>query len=699
MNCPNCNSPVPEGAAFCGICGFKFQPQPQPQPQIQQPWNQAPQVPAACPNCGTKLDGQSAFCPECGMPVAQMMAAVQPGPQGPQGPQYGPQGPGPEGEKPKKVKQPKEKKEGGNKKTLMIIIIAVLALVVIGALIFLLTRGGGSKSSGSKNDKFVMYLKDDEMYYYDFSKKDPFQVTTRLFADVDMEDMDDPEEIGTSLAAFTYITDDGKTIYFVDRIKDSDDGATLYARSLTKRDEEPVKIDSKIYEYTFTEDEKYIIYLNSSETLYQYDIKKGEKTKLASDVYSYRMTPDGSEILYLNNDYTLYLLEAGSDKVKISSDVSSYMLTEDGNTIYYVKDDGTLYKKEAGSDKEKIASDVQIRRMYPTGEIYYLTVEENEVTADTFVKDDKQGDSSYDGLRESLKNTTVIEYVNTYWYYDGTEATELVSSYDYGDNYMLYYYTSAPELPALRMQVMPQADVKLPLSEVSPSWIAYDVRDAAQKETTNWVFVGKDGTDLGPTATVSIQDDGTIYYQEKPETDKDGNQLEYADIYKLTYAKGKFTTPELVAEEVYRYGWTVMEGDLYYFVDYKDGTGDFYVNDTLIDYDVYGTTMSYLFLSEPNHVYYISDYSEKSETASVSLWDGKDSTVVADDVAFPGTNCGKGVTYLQDYSFKGLSGDLYWFDGKDTVLVDDEVFAIVPYQVVKDRARGQRASYSSSYYY
>ena len=689
MNCPNCNSPVPEGAAFCGVCGFKFQAQPQPQaePQIQQPWNQAPQMPSNCPNCGTQLDGQSAFCPECGMPVSQMMAAMQPGPQGP-GPQGFPQ-PGPGPEEPQ-GKAPKEKKAGG-KKGLLIAIIAVLALLIIGAVVFLLTRGG-SGSSGKKNDKYILYLKEGDIYYTAFGKNDPWQVTSRLFSDDESLEGADPDDIA-SLAAYLYITKDGKRIFYPDKYKEGDEGFTLYYRSMSKRDDEPVKIDSKIYYYTVNENESLITYINSANVLYQYDIKKGEKTKLASDVYSYNVTKDGSEVLYLNEDYTLYLLPVGGDKVKISTEVSSFRLTEDGNTILYVKDDGTFYKKEAGKDKEKIASDIRVLRLLPTGEAYYYTVEENEVPMEKFVKDDVAGDSSYDYYRERLKEGVVMEYTNTYYYFDGNEATELFSSYDYAYN-SNYYYTTDAEAAVLRVRIYNQAEVKFKLSEIdSISWLDYDVRDEVHKEWSYMVVYGKDYYDLGMAYRVLADKDGHIFYQEVAEEDKEGNSVGYADIYKLSYEKGKFTTPELAASEADTYYWTQKDGDLYYIVDAKDGVGDYYVNDTKIDYDVLGTSIYYLSLGEKNHIYYLTDYNEKSETATVMLWDGSKSTTVADDVKYGGCKVGGGVTYLQDYSDKAGNGDLYWFHDGKAELIDDEVQAILPLQEYETNNRGGYGMY------
>lgn len=55
MNCPNCNSPLPDGAKFCTACGTPVQA--------------APAGPV-CSSCGQPLTPGTKFCTTCGTPVA-----------------------------------------------------------------------------------------------------------------------------------------------------------------------------------------------------------------------------------------------------------------------------------------------------------------------------------------------------------------------------------------------------------------------------------------------------------------------------------------------------------------------------------------------------------------------------------------------------------------------------------------------------
>jgi len=57
--CPECGSPLKEGAKFCSQCGEEIR---YPEPA---------EVPAspACPACGTELGKKDVFCPQCGTRV------------------------------------------------------------------------------------------------------------------------------------------------------------------------------------------------------------------------------------------------------------------------------------------------------------------------------------------------------------------------------------------------------------------------------------------------------------------------------------------------------------------------------------------------------------------------------------------------------------------------------------------------------
>lgn len=50
--CPSCKQMIPEGAAFCPVCGYKVP--------------KAPPAEAVCPSCGSPIPAAAQFCPGCG---------------------------------------------------------------------------------------------------------------------------------------------------------------------------------------------------------------------------------------------------------------------------------------------------------------------------------------------------------------------------------------------------------------------------------------------------------------------------------------------------------------------------------------------------------------------------------------------------------------------------------------------------------
>ena len=57
LQCPQCNSIIPEGDNFCKNCGYQIQ-------------NEETSIkPNFCPKCSTEIEGKYKFCIKCGEPV------------------------------------------------------------------------------------------------------------------------------------------------------------------------------------------------------------------------------------------------------------------------------------------------------------------------------------------------------------------------------------------------------------------------------------------------------------------------------------------------------------------------------------------------------------------------------------------------------------------------------------------------------
>ena len=739
MNCPNCNAPLADDAIFCGNCGFDlrgYQPDAAPaEPAaeegvvteyvVDEEKTVAENAPQFDPNAVVAPAAQDVYAPQGG--YAPMGYEQQGGYAAPQydpnayapqggyaGPQYDPNTGAPAGgynpppfdpnsipmaegpyepygepdtgkKKPKKSKEkPQKQEQDPNKKRsfklILIAIIAVVAIAVIALVLILVLKGGGlGGSSSKKNDygfsKYALYLKDGELCYSDL-KKDPWQVTDNMLPDGTWGRLTDSS--GSSMTSYVTITEDGKTIYFPDKLRsDADDGYTLYSRPLTGEDGEIKKIDSHVSRYLVTKNGAYITYISASGTLYQYDVKKEEKNKIATEVSYFSTSKDGRTILYQNEDSTLFAVPQGKDKVKISTDVNGFKLMDDGKTIYYRKND-TLYRQVIGDDKEKIATDLYSYRVFDDGSIYYVKEDEIEIPAGDYIRDDKKGDASYDGLRTSIENTTLTGTEYTYFYYNGKEAVKLATS--------TVIYSSSPgsriyieDGPGMMVTIYQLPETKVNLSEVNLATLDSKLWASAQEDSVKMIFLKDKVTEIGHVRDAMVDDNFNIYYQEEieKETQKD------ASIFKMAYSGGTYHEADEVAEDVVLDYWTVANNKLYYFTDinekdyYYISTGDLYEDGKLIEEDVLIGSIYYL-QQQGKEIFYCTEYDEKNELMTINSWNGSKSQMIAEDVHSFLLLYGEGVLYINEYSSKREEGELNWYYNGKNLLIDEDVKAIVP---------------------
>lgn len=348
ITCPKCNKELSDGTKFCDGCDtqiFKT---------------------IFCPNCGKQTSTEFAFCQSCGASITETPAMEQP-----------------------TVALDEKKKLP--KKAIMF---GGIGVAVVAALILMVSLLSGCGGKGENN--YALYLKDSEIFFTDLKKdSEVWQLTSRL-VDTDNVDDEDLADTGYLLSGYTYMSEDGKYIFFPDKIGDDDDGFNLYYREVAKPDAEAVKIDSDVQSYTANASATLVTYLKGEEeNLYQYKIGENSKDKIASEVRDFEVSDDGKKICYINSENSIYLKYADKEKEKIASDVSKLEhVTEDFTTVYYIKD-GSLYKQAEGADKVKIASDVyKVIKIYDSGVIYYLTSEAEEISLMDYVIDDMKDDDA-----------------------------------------------------------------------------------------------------------------------------------------------------------------------------------------------------------------------------------------------------------------------------------------------------------------
>jgi len=683
--CPKCGKELEEGAKFCDACGA----------QVFET--------IFCPNCGEQTSTEFAFCQKCGASITVDTApapAAEPAAEKKKGPQAPP------------------------KKAILFGGIGLAALVVIFLAVSLFSGGG--------KDKYGLYLKDGEIVYTDYSEKGAMEITSRLSRDGQAYLATSGNDIGQYIA----FSEDGKRIFYPDRVDSDSYGITLYYRNINKPNEDAVKIDSDVTSYAINSKGTQVIYVKGSDgILYLHNLT--DKEKIASGVVDFDVAEDCKKIGYLTDENSYYIWRSGKEAVKLAGDITVIEhVTDDLSTIYYLKD-GSLYKQTEGSeDKTKIASDISsVVAIYDSGEAYYTKAESAEKNLLDYVDDDMAAADA--GVSEPVYPDFPDSPASPYWWdYETTEAYEAAQAQyetdyaayqatcdqlraDYNTaneayqakrsrdslreqlrnatqehtEYTLYYFNGTEEAvvtdaladeysvsicydkPVAVLPVYSQSDVrKVKLSEISSAYeVNEQVNEALYSSSEMYLAVGS-------TLSEIDQSDAESY-----RISSDGSTVYflddisddgYGDLYKLAIADGKAGKPEIYDSDVSSQAIFFSDDKLVYYknVNHEDYKGDLFIDGEEIDYDVRLWDIYHL----GDAVLYYTDWNFDKSYGTLKMYTKGTKTKVADDVhdfVITGDN---DILYLYDYSTNYSTGTLYLYNSGKPKKIDDDVTALIP---------------------
>ena len=691
ITCPKCGKELQDGTKFCDNCGT----------QIFET--------IFCPNCGAQTSTEFKFCQKCGASIED-------------------EAPAPDQEEKEKGQKPNPLKSVPKKTLMMGAAGIVVVLVIIFAISSLM--GGGSK------DNYGLYLKDGELFYTDLSHEG-IEITSRLAGDQFLGGSS-VSSLGSELSSYIAFSENGKRIFFPDRLDGSSSGVTLYYRDINKSDEEAEKVDSDVVMYAINDAGSKVIYLKgqgSSGVLYVNDLK--EKEKIASDVVNFYVADDCKKVGYLTSENSYYVWNEGKDSVKLASDVTSVEhVSDDLSQIYYIKDGG-LYKQVEGSeDKEKIVSDVsRVVSIYDSGEVYYTKTEETQTNLMDYVNDDMAAADAAITQPEypQYPDSPVYPYS---WNYDSTEAYEAAreeyntayqeyqaacdqlreeynQAYDEyrakvnrdsmrerlqsatmnSTQYSLYCFngseetlvtdaladewgiTQASSAPVMLVKVYSQSDVpKVNLSEVESYYDVQQMVEEALYSSAEWYVLS------GTTLSMVTQNEAQNFILSADGTvgyfldDVGGDGT--GDLYKLTVSGDKAGSSELYDSDVSTSAsLNITSGNSVIY--YKNVKGDGRGDLYMDAKEVdYDVRMGWHTYADGG-LYYYTDWSSERQYGTLKHYDGKETEKIADDVSDYDRTREGDILYLYDYSTNSYTGTLYLYKGGKAEKLDDDVMALI----------------------
>ena len=553
-------------------------------------------------------------------------------------------------------------------------LVALLLITVLASAVLF------SCSDNTIKRNSVLYLKDSQIYYMDFDKNDDIWQVTDEF-NHNAED-DELILLADVFSLYTFISEDGKYVFFPDRLDYDDDGFSIYYREIDNNDEEAVKVDKNIIFYTVNKDSTVVTYTRDAEqNLYQFDMEKKMSRKIASNVESVKVSDDAQSLVYLDDGENLYAKYGDENPEKISADVSSVCkVSEDFSTVYYIKND-SIYKYVKDGVNERIVEDVfSVLEIYETGEIYYLSSHYlidyvNDNVTGTNISDSRR--EQYERIIAKLTEEKAEDGPYILNYYDGKTSTVITKEFK-----ECFEVKSDEAYIAYSTFIMSDFE-KLKLSNVIGT---YNVKNHLESYFSNneehKAYFAYKGTETLIEAQrqikhMMINDSLTsLYYTDNVNDDLSGQ------LYRMPLENGTLGEATRLDSNVYTHQISFFEDErIYYFKSVKDNHADLYIDGNFIDSDVLISNVgSYFDLGD---VFYFTDCDFEKNTGRVKKYDGEEITVIADDVMrYVVSPTGK-VFYLKNYNTKRNSGDLCeWYEGSSRIIQND-VSYIFPYETHK----------------
>ena len=241
--------------------------------------------------------------------------------------------------------------------------------------------------------RYVLFQKEENLYLYDAKKKDETKKilnniagTNYYFSDDDKYIIALDEANNLKVSNFKEAKKIAGNVNSIIAIKGDyilyEKENEVYVRHIKPSKDDEKKVTEKTsFSIKFSEDGKYVLYINNSNELHKYNIKKGKDNKIANSVMSYYCDKEScDDVYYIVDDAGKNLFfNNGKKDEKIAEDIFSVLASDvDDKQVVYTKANGNKFEiyyqkgtKKAAKVDEGLSGVKTLKLL--DNEIYYVT--------------------------------------------------------------------------------------------------------------------------------------------------------------------------------------------------------------------------------------------------------------------------------------------------------------------------------------
>lgn len=581
----------------------------------------------------------------------------------------------------------------------------------------------------------ILFSKDKRYVFYPDNMSD-YNDSTYYWRDLtkDNSKADSSTRVDSEVHGDGFLTQDGNKFFY---IKGSENRLYVYDRKSGEKSKLDDEVEN-FYVNEAGDYVVYRTYENEESHIYEMTVKnmKGTKTKLDVNSYIYYADMDNKSILY-EKEGTMYIKEYNKEKTKIVSDSIYLPEIYNTNTFYYIKSEEVTSKLIDLVEDDLPSSDAEVTEpVYPdypespdypdesdygvqqwvdsvygdeknpdTGEWGYW---ETSVDYDAYEKAYAEYETQYEQWEEEyskLDNEYDEAWDKYSAYLESKELREQLASEDNAITYVKYslyfvnkgkealvasnvsssYEYSSSDIPFIMYKKMSDEEYnKQKLSTLIEEIGWYDVDDFIGELIDNIGYIQVPGNEVFVAygeKEQAIDVEAVDIYNYR--VDKNGNiylltdydeEKEKGILMTIEVKDGVISKAKVVDEDVSLLPYEFNSRDMYYFKNYKDGSGDMYLAGKLVAEDVY---VHSLYTFDDGQLLYYKDYSLNKYRGTLTLNKNGKETKISDDAAMFVPLDDHYIAFLYDYNNERNRGELMLYTGKGKpTLMDTDVSTI-----------------------